>query len=543
MKIRTILLLLPLATALLSCAGTESGTDSKVTPPACVSVSPADGATGIAVSSASVVFTYDQNVKVTSANKSLVTVSGDATVSGVNAYGKDVTVSIEGLKYSTTYTVSIPSGVVQGYKDGQDGADAVSVSFTTAAEPEDPGTDEHLSEDAWELASQLGLGWNMGNHFDAFYNGTWAGDLFLYPNETCWGASPATQTTFDGVAAAGFTSVRIPVTWLKMIGDAPSYTLNETWLNRVYEVVGFAHNAGLNVIINTHHDENHHSIIENGVDIDTRWQDVLGASKDDAVNTQIKEEITAVWTQIANKFADCGDWLIFEGFNEINDGGWGYSSAFRADPTLQCGVLNEWNQTFVDAVRATGGNNATRWLGAPTYAANPSFVSYYEVPDDPAGKVMVSVHYYDPSPYTIGAEQYSDWGHTGASGLKAGYGDEDFVQSTFNTLMRNYVNKGIPVYLGEFGCSMRSKSNTRAWAFFKYYMEYVVKAAHTYGLPAFLWDNGAEGDGQEHHGYINHGTGGYIGNSKEIIDLMVKATADTSESYTLQSVYDSAPIF
>lgn len=541
---KTLSRILPvLALLAAGCSGTETGTDSKVVPPALVSVSPEDGATDIAVGSLSVVFTYDQNIKVTTANKSLITVSGDASVSNVNAYGANVTVSLDGLGYSTVYTVNIPEGAVQGYKDGQDGAGAVSVSFTTVAEPEDPGTDEHLSEDAWELAEQLGLGWNMGNHFDAFYNGTWAGDKFLYPDETCWGASPATQTTFDGVAAAGFTSVRIPVTWLKMIGDAPSYTLNETWLNRVYEVVGFAHNAGLNVIINTHHDENHHSIIENGVDIDTRWQDVLGASKDDAVNTQIKEEITAVWTQIAEKFADCGDWLIFEGFNEINDGGWGYSTAFRANPSLQCGILNEWNQTFVDAVRATGGNNATRWLGAPTYAANPSFVSYYEVPDDPAGKVMVSVHFYDPSPYTIGTEQYTDWGHTGATGLKATYGDEDFVQSTFNTLMRNYVNKGIPVYIGEFGCSMRSKSNTRAWAFYKYYMEYVVKAAHTYGLPAFLWDNGASGDGQEHHGYIDHGTGGYIGDSKEIVDLIVKAMTSTDESYTLQSIYDSAPVF
>ena len=105
------------------------------------------------------------------------------------------------------------------------------------------------------------------------------------------------------------------------------------------------------------------------------------------------------------------------------------------------------------------------------------------------------------------------------------------------------MDKGIPVYVGEFGCSMRKKSDTRAWAFYKYYMEYIVKAARTYGLPCFVWDNGADGDGQEQHGYINHGTGIIIGNSKEIIGLMKKAWSTTDEGYTLDTVYDNAPKF
>ena len=421
---------------------------------------------------------------------------------------------------------------------------ASDVSFTITQEGKTvvpdptPGTNR-----AWQMARKLGLGWNMGNHMDAFYNGTWAGDNFLYPSETCWGSAPATQATFDGVKAAGFSSVRIPVTWLKMIGEAPDYKINETWLSRVYELVGFAEKAGLNVIINTHHDENHHSIIENGVDIDTRWLDILTASKNAEVNAAIKAEIKAVWTQIAEKFKDKGDWLIFESFNELNDGGWGWSADFRADPTKQCNILNEWNQVFVDAVRATGGNNATRWLGVPTYAANPSFEQYAKMAADPAGKLMLSVHFYDPSDYTIGDEQWSDWGHTGAAGKKSNGGDEDHVKDVFGNLFQKYVDKDIPVYVGEFGCSMRAQSDARAWAFYLYYMEYVVKAAKVYGLPAFLWDNGASGAGKEQHGYIDHGTGGYIGNSKTVIDLMVKAMNSTDKNYTLQSVYDKAPKF
>ena len=420
-------------------------------------------------------------------------------------------------------------------------AGAASAAFALSQAGKEVIPDPVLPDnDAVKLARKLGLGWNMGNQFDGYYNGSWAGEKEGYPDEGVWqpdGAKLATQATFDGVKAAGFTSARIPVSWLKMIGPAPDYKIDETWLNRVYEVVQYAHNAGLTVIVNTHHDENH------GVDNTYQWLDIKNAATNSTLNAQIKEEIKAVWTQIANKFKDCGDWLIFESFNELNDGGWGWSEAFRADPTKQCNILNEWNQVFVDAVRATGGNNATRWLGVPTYAANPSFEQYAKLPTDSANKIMLSVHFYDPSDYTIGDEQWSDWGHTGAAGKKSSGGDEEHVKEVFNNLFTKYVKKNVPVYVGEFGCSMRAKSDTRAWKFYCYYMEYVAKAAHAFGLPGFLWDNGAADTGKEQHGYINHGTGAYIGNSKEVVDLLVKGMTSTDASYTLQSVYDSAPTF
>ena len=419
-----------------------------------------------------------------------------------------------------------------------------SVTFTVTqaaaekpAEPESDPEPEPTDNDAWAMAKTLGMGWNMGNHFDAYYNGSWAGEKEGYPDETAWQPDEATQATFNGVKAAGFTSVRIPVSWLKMIGPAPSYTIDKTWMDRVYEVVGFAHEAGLNVIINTHHDENH------GVSNDYQWLDIKNAVNDSELNAAIKAEIKAVWTQIAERFADCGDWLIMEGFNEINDGGWGWSEDFRKDPTRQCGILNEWNQVFVDAVRATGGENATRWLGVPTYAASPEYAKYLTMPTDEAGRLMLSVHFYDPSDYTIGDTQYSDWGHTGTQGKKATWGDEDHVKEVFANLNAEYVSKNIPCYLGEYGCSMRAKSDTRAWRFYLYYMEYVVKAAKTYGLPCFLWDNGATGSGKEQHGYINHGTGAYIGNSKEVVSVIKRAWQTESEGYTLRHVYDSAPKF
>ncbi len=179
------------------------------------------------------------------------------------------------------------------------GASAVTIPVSQAAREvvKDPALPNN---DAVKRTMELGLGWNMGNHFDAYSNGV--------ASETAWGGTPATAATFTGVKAAGFKTVRIPVTWLGHIGEAPDYTLDEAWLNRVYEVVGYAENAGLNVIINTHHDEDHG---------DGHWLNLANAMNSEDANTQIKEEIAAVWTQIANKFKDKGSFLMMESFNEL----------------------------------------------------------------------------------------------------------------------------------------------------------------------------------------------------------------------------------
>ena len=121
--------------------------------------------------------------------------------------------------------------------------------------------------------------------------------------------------------------------------------------------------------------------------------------------------------------------------------------------------------------------------------------------------------------------------------------DKQFGKGSVIKMGSEAIAKDIPVYMGEFGCSMRAKSNTRAWAFYKYYMEYVVKAAKTYNLPCFLWDNGVSGTGKEQHGYVHHGNGNYIGNSKEILDVIYKAWNNDSETYTLDYVYSTAPKF
>ena len=428
--------------------------------------------------------------------------------------------------YKITFTMKVSANTEYTERSAQVGVSATGVSpvtFTVTQAAKEVIKDPDLADNAAVARSmELGLGWNMGNHFDAYSGGV--------ASETAWQGKLATQATFNGVKAAGFSSVRIPVTWMGHIGEAPDYTLDEAWLGRVYEVVGFAENAGLNVILNTHHDEDHGEADGN------HWQNLKGAVDNDNTNKQIKEEIAAVWSQIATKFKDKGNFLMFESFNELIYGNqWSSSS----NTEKKCGVINEWNQVFVDAVRATGGNNETRWLGVPGYAASPLYLQYLTVPDDPAGKTMLAFHCYDPYDYTIGDKQLPDWGHTGTS-YKNG---EEEIKVLFNSIYNNYLAKNVPIYMGEFGCSVRDKGNTKAWAYYLYYLEYFVKAARTFGIPAFLWDNGTDTYGRECHGYIDHGTGEYTFFGEAPVKAMVKAWNTSSSTYTLDSVYSNAPTF
>ena len=282
-------------------------------------------------------------------------------------------------------------------------------------------------------------------------------------------------------------------------------------------------------IVNTHHDESY-------------WQDINKCYNNAANHEKVKDEVFAVWTQIAERFKDKGEWLVFESFNEIQDGGWGWSDAFRKNPDAQYKVLNEWNQTFVDAVRSTGGQNATRWLGIPGYACNPGFtIAGLVLPKDytDANRLMVAVHDYDPYDYTLKDPLIRQWGHTAASDKRPSGDNEKAVVDVFDNLKAAYLDKGIPVYLGEMGCSRHAMDDL---PYQRYYMEYFCKAAADHLLPMYLWDNGAKGTGSEKHAYIDHGTGQFVDEeAKTLVGLMVKAVTTKDAAYTLQSIYDAAP--
>ena len=372
-----------------------------------------------------------------------------------------------------------------------------------------------------DYAARLGIGWNLGNHFDAYNNGV--------SGETAWGNPKATQATMNKVKAAGFSTVRIPVTWMGHIGAAPDYKIDEKWLNRVAEVVGYAEAAGLNAIVNMHHD---------GAD-SKNWLDIKTAAKDPAVHQHILDQVSAMWRQIADKFKDKGDFLIFESFNEIHDGGWGWGEN-RNDGGKQYQCLNEWNQAFVDAVRASGGENANRILGIPAYCTNVDIaVQTFVMPEDVVeGRLIMAVHCYDPYDYTLPATK-SEWGHTADESKKVSGDNEADLKRVFEKIYNNFIKKGIPVYMGEFGCVNRATE--REQAFQQYYLKYYAKLAKTYFVPSIIWDNGAKGVGNEKHAFIDHSTGEYCSpEAKAAIEALVDSYKNT---LSLEDIYNSAPKF
>ena len=381
------------------------------------------------------------------------------------------------------------------------------------------GDVDHEGDLVSYVSEWLGMGWNLGNHFDAYNNGV--------AGETFWGNPKATQTAFDKIRAAGFKTVRIPVTWLGHIGDAPDYRIDDKWLDRIAEVVGYAETAGLNAIVNMHHD---------GAD-SKNWLDIKTAAKDPAVHQQILDQVSAMWRQIADKFKDKGDFLIFEAFNEIHDGGWGWGEN-RNDGGKQYQCLNKWNQAFVDAVRASGGENANRILGIPAYCTNVDIaVQTFVMPEDVVeGRLIMAVHCYDPYDYTLPATK-SEWGHTADESKKVPGDNEADLKRVFEKIYNNFIKKGIPVYMGEFGCVNRATA--REQAFQQYYLKYYAKLAKTYFVPSIIWDNGAKGAGNERHAFIDHGTGEYCSpEAKAAIQALIGSYDD---DLTLEDVYNNAP--
>jgi endoglucanase len=500
--VNMLLALLPvLAMSVVSCGGDDDDDDTGK-----------EGEATITLSETSLVFAKEMATK-----EVIVASTYDFTYSSSADWCLCTRVGSNG-----TYVMRI---MVQANTDVEDRTAKVSMYYAdtevATIDVTQAGTGVIENVNSLEMARKLGLGWNLGNQLDAHANGV--------ASETSWGNGKATQATFDAVKAAGIKTVRIPVTWLGQFGDAPTYTIKSEWLNRVAEVVGYAENAGLNAIINIHHDGGGSE----------HWLDIKNAALSEEVNTTVKAKIRAIWTQIAEKFKDKGDFLIFESFNEIQDGGWGWGNN-RNDGGKQYAVLNEWNQLFVDAVREVGGENTQRWLAVPGYSTNVDLtVEHLVLPTDPTpGRLMVSIHYYDPYLYTLEA-QFTEWGHT-AKDASVG-SDEKFLCSKLKLIKETYIDKNVPCYFGEMGNVNRGEK--RAEAFRRYYFEYLCKACKEYGVTPIIWDNGSSAAGRECSGMFDHATGKYIREeyNKGHIEAMVNAIENDDAAYTLESIYNSAP--
>ena len=229
---------------------------------------------------------------------------------------------------------------------------------------------------AAELAKEMKLGWNIGNTMEVTNS---SGEA----DETYWGNPKITQTLIDSVKAAGFNIIRIPCAWSEH-ADASTYVINSSWMARVKEVVDYCIKDSMFVILNAHWD--------NG------WlQDSIGTS----VNSTIAARQKSYWTQIATTFKDYDRHLLFAGANEP-----------AVTTSAQMAVLLSYYQTFVDAVRAVGGNNATRTLivQGPVTDIEKTYNLMNSLPTDTqTGYMMVEIHDYTPYQFTMMTAD-ADWG-------------------------------------------------------------------------------------------------------------------------------------
>lgn len=352
-----------------------------------------------------------------------------------------------------------------------------------------------------EILKGAVLGWNLGNSLDAS------------PGETSWGNPPANLEIMRGVAKAGFGLVRIPVTWTHHTGEGPDFVIEPAWLERVAEVVRHARAAGLYAVINVHHD--------GGESKGTGWITLKDDAGDisEAHNAAVKARFTALWTQIAKHFVGFGEELLFESMNEIHDG-------YGPPNPRYFPIVNELNQEFVNIVRASGGHNLKRHLIVPGYNTHIDHtVAGFKMPTDPTpSRLILAVHFYDPYLFTMMAKVHT-WGQ--ASPGRDDWGQEDFVVKQFDRLKTTYVDKGIPVFLGEYGAvNQEGYEDYR-----RYWMEYVTKVAVDRGVLPVYWDNGAQGSGENAFAMFDRNTGEVL--QPELLKAMRRAATD---SYKLADI-------
>jgi len=315
---------------------------------------------------------------------------------------------------------------------------------------------------AQTIASKLKVGWNLGNTLEA------------QCSVTAWGGVTLTQQMIDQVKASGFNTVRLPCAW---DCHATNGVIDAGWMATVKQAVDLCVNNGLYVIVNIHWDD---GWLENNVT----------TSAQASVNAKQKN----YWTQIANYFKSYDEHLLFASANEPN-----------ASDATGMSVLLSYHQTFVNAVRATGGNNASRTLIVQGPNTNMGLTNTLmnTLPSDPiGGRMMVEVHYYDPPQFCI-LTQDASWGKmfyywgTGYHSTtdvtrNATYGEESYLDSNFNLMKTKFVDKGIPVIIGEFGAPSRTLSppsdQTLADASRRYWYRYVVSSARSKGLIPYVWD-------------------------------------------------------
>ena len=310
--------------------------------------------------------------------------------------------------------------------------------------------------DSTNAVRLMSPGINLGNTLEAI------------PKETSWGNPNPTQAFFNGVRAAGFRSIRIPVAWTQYANA--DGRISDAWMAHVTDVVRMAMRAHLYVVINIHWDGG--------------WIQATYA-KQDAVTRKLRR----FWSQIATNFKDVGDHLLFAGTNEI-----GVEGVYGPPTPENAEVQNGFNQAFVETVRASGGENSTRMLVVQGYSTDidATVKVNAKMPGDSVkNRLMVEVHYYSPYNFVLNDKsEIWQWGKT-ATDPKATdtWGNEDFVDAQFTKMKSAFLDKGVPVVLGEYSAGMKARF-PRMDGYRKLWDEYVTRSAAAHGLIPMFWDTG-----------------------------------------------------
>jgi endoglucanase len=314
-----------------------------------------------------------------------------------------------------------------------------------------------------QLVKEMRLGWNLGNTLDSTSD-----TASVVPDETYWGNPLTTQAMLTAVKTAGFNTVRVPVTWQRHFGASPNFTVDAAWMARVEEIVNYVLSTGMYAILNSHHDE---------------WVDLSPSAN----QTAVADQLAKLWTQIASRFKNYDDHLIFEVLNEPR---------LRNAPEEWTGgtpaarkALNAYNLAAVNAIRGTGGNNASRHIMVPTHGANAcnECVNELVIPNGDA-KVIVSLHTYYPWNFSA-ASGATTWGTTA---------ERNAMNTELDRIANLLPKKGRAVVIGEWGSVNQNNTSARV-THARAYSEAVI----TRGMGTIWWDNGVSTVGTTGFGILD----------------------------------------
>lgn len=364
-----------------------------------------------------------------------------------------------GYWWSEQENITLDNVIIKYSNDGTASSEEPEKEESTTSAADESASDNGDFRSADEIVSEIKVGWNLGNTLECYDYKSWTTNA-----ETAWGNLKTTSAMIKSVREAGFNAVRIPVTWGEhMDGN----TIDSAWMDRVQEVVDYAYNEGMFVILNMHHD------------------DYIWFTPNDSEYSADSAKLCAIWEQISHRFKDYGDRLLFEGMNEPRTVG--SSAEWTGGTSAERAIVNKYEQDFVDTVRASGGNNAHRTLIVTSYGASAvdAAINDVDIPND--DNIILSVHHYAPWKFANGdSKQFTD-------------SDKAELDSKFAQLKQKFISSGTPVIIGEFGCVAAADDNTRSA-----YYDYYVSQAKSYGIKCFVWDNGVV-SGESAYGIFSRG--------------------------------------